>query len=125
MTSDDKGLKGRMMVEAEEAVNQLLAGVGEKEDVKLSDIERLVRVAGERVMERFTARLVEAGVQEVEGCICPVCGRKARYKGQKARDLVTETGEVRLERAYYYCPNCRQGFFPPGPAAEAVGETLE
>ena len=116
MTSDDKALKGQMMVEAEEAINQLLAGVGEKEEVKLSDIERLVRVAGEQVMERFTARLVEVGAQEVEGRICPACGGEARYKGQKARDLITETGEVRLERAYYYCPNCRKGFFPPGPA---------
>jgi hypothetical protein len=81
MTTEDKALKGQMMVEAEEAINQLLAGVGEKEDLKLSDIERLVRVAGEQVMERFTARLVEAGAREVEGRICPVCGRMARYKG--------------------------------------------
>jgi len=115
MTSDDKALKGRMMVGAEEAINQLLAEMGEKEDLKLSDIERLVRVAGEQVMERFTAQLVEAGAQEAEGCICPVCGGEARYKGQKVRDLITETGEVRLERAYYYCPHCRKGFFPPGP----------
>jgi len=86
--------------------------MGEKEELKLSDIERLVRVAGEQVMKRLTARLVGAGAQEAESHICAECGGEARYKGQKARDLITETGEVRLERAYYYCPNCRKGFFP-------------
>jgi hypothetical protein len=119
MISDDEGLKARMMVEAEEAIDKLLAGVGEKEELQLSDIEWLVRVAGEQVMERFTARLVEAEARGTESRICPACGGKVRYKGQKARDLVTETGEVRLERAYYYCPSCRKGFFPPGPTVGA------
>jgi predicted RNA-binding Zn-ribbon protein involved in translation (DUF1610 family) len=113
MARNARDLKAQMMAEAEEAINDLLAGASEKENLMLSDIERLVRTAGKRVMERFTQDLVEAEAEEEGSRICPECGQKMRYKGQKARDLATETGEVRLERAHYYCPKCRKGVFPP------------
>lgn len=115
MTTDNEALKARMMAEAEEAIDKLLAGRGKKRELNLSDIERLVREAGQRVMERFTAELVEEEGQDEERGVCPECGGRVRYKGHKVRELVTETGEVRLERAYYYCPTCRKGFFPPRP----------
>ena len=114
MATDSQELKARMMAEAEQAIDKLLAGAKEKEALQLSDIERLVRTTGQRVMERLTGCLVEKEAQRKESRICPECGRKMRYKGEKVRDLVTETGDVHLERAYYYCPTCRKGFFPPG-----------
>jgi predicted RNA-binding Zn-ribbon protein involved in translation (DUF1610 family) len=115
MPVDDRGLKARMMAEAEKAIERLLADRSEKEELTLSDIERLVRTAGEGVMERFTDELVGEEAQPRQSQVCPECGKKMRYKGEKARDLVTETGEVRVKRAYYYCPTCRKGFFPPRP----------
>ena len=115
MPVDDRNLKARMMAEAEEAIERLLADRKEKEELRLSDIERLVRAAGEAVMERFTEDLVAEEAQKPQSWVCPECAKKMRYKGRKERDLVTETGEVRLERAYYYCPTCRKGFFPPRP----------
>jgi hypothetical protein len=114
MPRSAQDLKARMMAEAEEVIDSLLAGASEKENLMLGDIERLVRTAGQRVMERFTQDLVEAEAEEETSNICPECGQTMRHKGQKARDLATETGEVRLKRAHYYCPKCRKGFFPPG-----------
>jgi hypothetical protein len=114
MPPDAQDLKAQMMAEAEEAIDKLLAGRSEKESLMLSDIERLVRTAGQQLMERFTQELVGAEAEEKGTCLCPECGEKAKYKGQKRRHLATETGEVRLERAYHYCPNCQKGFFPPG-----------
>jgi tRNA(Ile2) C34 agmatinyltransferase TiaS len=102
------------MAEAEEAIDKLLAGRGEKESLMLGDIEGLVRTAGQRLMERLTQRLVEAEAEEKGACLCPECGQKMKYKGQKGRHVATETGEVWLERGYYHCPICRQGLFPPG-----------
>jgi heterodisulfide reductase subunit A-like polyferredoxin len=119
MPQDTHDLKARMMAEAEEAIDNLLAGVDEKDNLMLDDIERLVRTAGQRVMKQFTQELVETEAEEVGSNICPECGQKMRNKGRKARDLATETGEVKLERAHYYCPECRKGFFPPGPTLEA------
>jgi len=119
MPSTAQDLKAQMMAEAEEVIDNLLAGAGEKEDLMLSDIERLVRMAGQRVMERFTQDLVQAEAEMKESSVCPECGQRMRYKGQKVRYVATETGEVNLKRAYYYCPRCRKGFFPPGPTLEA------
>ena len=118
MPQTSQDLRARMMAEAEEAIDNLLAGVDEKENLTLGDIERLVRTAGQRVMKQFTQDIVETESEEERSNICPECGQKMRYKGRKARDLATETGEVKLERAHYYCPECRKGFFPPGSALE-------
>ncbi len=115
MMPSKEELKARMMAEAEAAIDKLLSGASEKEELQLSDIERLARTAGQRMMERFTAGLVEAEAEREGNQECPQCGRRMRYKGRKGRDLVAETGEVRMERAYYYCPTCRKGFFPPRP----------
>jgi hypothetical protein len=104
-----------MMAEAEKAIERLLSDRRDKEELTLSDIERLVRTAGQDVMERFTDELVGGEAQKPQSWVCPECGKKMRYKGEKARDLVTETGEVRVKRAYYYCPTCRKGLFPPRP----------
>ena len=125
MPRNAQDLKAQMMAEAEEVIDNLLAGASEKENLMLGDIERLVRTAGERVMKRFTQDLVEAEAKMEGSNICPECRQKMRYKGQKARDLATETGEVRLERAHYYCPECRKGFFPPGPTLETERDTVQ
>jgi hypothetical protein len=114
MSTQAQELKARMMAEAEAAIDRLLAGAGKPEQLTLSDIERLVRGAGQRVMEEFTRELAEAGAKREEEAVCPECKGKLRYKGQKERPVVTETGEMCLRRAYYYCPSCRKGFFPPG-----------
>ena len=115
MPQNKEELKARLMAEAEAAIDKLLSGASEKEELHLSDIERLSRAAGQRMMERFTVGLVEVEAEKEESRDCPECGQRMRYKGRKKRDLVAETGEVQIERAYYYCPNCGKGFFPPRP----------
>ena len=119
MALDSNDLRARMMAEAAEAIDRLLAARSEKEELQLSDIERLVRTAGQEVMEHLTNEMVAEEARGAESRICPECGQKMRYKGRKGRDLVTETGEVRLERAYYYCPKCQKGVFPPRPTVES------
>jgi YgiT-type zinc finger domain-containing protein len=53
--------------------------------------------------------------QEQERPACPRCGAKLESKGQKVRHLVTyHDQEMTLERSYGVCPNCGEGFFPPG-----------
>ena len=124
MTQVSRDLKARMMAEAEKAVDRMLAEKGKRQKLQLGDIERMVREAGQQVMERFTNEMVTEEAQGKESDLCPECGQKMRYKGRKARDLVTETGEVRMKRAYYYCPRCRKGFFPPRPTMETVSDDL-
>ena len=75
MPSDAQDLKAQMMAEAEEVIDNLLAGAGEKESLMLSDIERLVWTAGQRMMERLTQDLVEAEAEVEEIGTCPECGQ--------------------------------------------------
>ena len=46
---------------------------------------------------------------------CPHCEGAVQYKGKKSRQVLHREGETQLERGYYYCPACKQGFFPSGP----------
>jgi len=114
--TQNEELKARLMADAEQVIDRLLAGVGDPRELMLDDVERLVRSAGQRVMEQFTGDLAEAATEQKGGEVCPGCGGKLTYKGLKERTLVTETGQVRVRRPYYYCPGCRKGVFPPGPA---------
>ena len=106
-------LKAQLMAEAEEVIDELVGQANEKEDITLGDIERLVRAAGQQVMTKLTSRLVEVKRGDTDRSLCAGCGQAMHYKGHKGRTVITETGEVRIERAYYYCARCRQGVFPP------------
>jgi hypothetical protein len=53
--------------------------------------------------------------QVPEGRVCPGCGGAMEYKGEPKRAVEHYLeGETELNRAYYYCPQCESGLFPPG-----------
>lgn len=43
---------------------------------------------------------------------CPQCGKLARYRGQRERELISRRGAVAITEPEYYCPACRRAFFP-------------
>jgi hypothetical protein len=49
----------------------------------------------------------------VEGLNCPDCGQAMSYKGTPSREVLHKEGATELERAYYYCAQCKTGLFPP------------
>jgi DNA-directed RNA polymerase subunit RPC12/RpoP len=107
-------VKAQLLAEAEKAIDQMLVEAEEKGPLTLTDIERLARKTGNQVMQEVTQQLAAEQGQHKRGYACPDCGQKMKYKGQKGKNLLTETGEVRLERSYYYCLTCHRGIFPPG-----------
>mgnify|MGYP001036226603 CR=1 FL=1 len=112
----EKELKVRLMAEMEAEIERLLEEAGDRGTVTLSEIERAVGEAGQRIEQRLIERLVAEAVeeQEQERVNCPTCGGKLRYKGRKRRWVATSRGEVKIERGYFYCETCRKGVFPPG-----------
>ena len=78
------------------------------------------RLMGELLGEVATQAEVIPGVSE-----CPECGEGVQNKGKKKRQVLHREGEVQLERDYYYCPACRQGFFPSGPESGTESPWLE
>ncbi len=50
----------------------------------------------------------------VEGLVCEKCGGMMEYKGEPKREVECLEGETELYRAYFHCPHCAGGVFPPG-----------
>jgi hypothetical protein len=53
---------------------------------------------------------------------CPHCTYAAKFHSYQARRVLTVHGELRLQRAYYYCGRCQQSFLPYDEALGLVDE---
>ena len=49
---------------------------------------------------------------------CEQCGRRLVFKGYPEKEVHGLEGEAEIPRAYYVCPHCEAGVFPPRPPAE-------
>ena len=43
---------------------------------------------------------------------CPYCEHAAKFHSYQRRRVLTVHGELKVERAYYYCGRCKQSFLP-------------
>ena len=108
-------LRARLVAEAEAAIDQMLAERVAPAQASLADIERSARTASQRLEQAIAVELAGAGAAELPAWPnCPQCGQKMKNKGKRTRRVVTESGEIEVERAYYHCAACGQGIFPPG-----------
>lgn len=124
--SQDK-LKGEFLAEAEALFDQLMAWDEQTSEPDLTQIEEIVlqlrQRFGEQIAQAVLARQEKR--QPAEKMTCPQCQGVLAPKGQKKNRVESRVGSLHLERSYYYCPRCRQGFFPSGRAAQDLGEKLE
>lgn len=56
---------------------------------------------------------------------CEQCGKPMEFKGYPGKTVHGLEGDSRLNRAYYHCPSCHQGLFPPGPTIERTSGRME
>jgi ribosomal protein L37AE/L43A len=112
----DEELRARLLAEAEKAINDLLAEKPADNKMTLTDIERLVGRMGQQVQANVLKELgrVSHEAHGVEAPVCERCGSRMQRRGRRPRQVVTEVGEMTLERAYYVCPGCGASLFPPG-----------
>ena len=113
--------------EAKEMIDELLDWQEQTEAPTLTQIEDVVLELRKRLGERMTKMVIEEqeAVRPVPGPACAECGREMHYKDMKKTTMEARSGEVELERAYYYCKDCRGGLFPPGSTVESENEALE
>jgi hypothetical protein len=104
------------MMKAEAVYDELLDWEEKTEKPNLTQIEEVVLELQKRLSEEMAKDIVYAqeAKQPVPGPQCAHCGREMEYKGQKKVEPQTWAGELKIERGYYYCPKCKEGFFPPG-----------
>ena len=50
---------------------------------------------------------------------CQQCGQPMEFKGYPRKTVHGLETDARIPRAYYVCPACEVGFFPPGPTSPA------
>lgn len=110
-------LKAYLMAQAEAMIDDVLAQKPKAEAITLSEIEQLAMRGGRDFREAVLKSLVEESIQhETRAAVrCSECGQVMHYKGKRGKAVVTEAGEIQVERDYYYCPACQHGLFPPGP----------
>lgn len=85
----------------------------------LNQIETAV-LQGRRQLSEHMAVVAIAdqdAARPVEAPVCPHCGQRMRYKGQKARTIESLVGTLRFKRAYYHCAHCKSEHFPPQESA--------
>ncbi len=114
MTEEE--LRARILAEVEKVVKERLADKRASSQMQLADIEHWVLQTGQEVQARLLKELAQASqeVQPVEAPVCERCGSRMQRRGTRPRQVVSEVGEMTLERAYYVCPECGVSLFPPG-----------
>ena len=114
MTEEE--LRARLLAEAEEVINERLADKPASKQMRLADIERWVLGTGQAVQARLLKELAQASqeAENGEAPLCERCGSRMQRRGMRPRQVVSEVGEMTLERAYYVCPECGTSLFPPG-----------
>jgi predicted RNA-binding Zn-ribbon protein involved in translation (DUF1610 family) len=112
---------------AKELIDELMKWSDETEQLNLTQIEDEILELHQKLSESMLETVLEeqAAQDPVPGPLCPKCGDEMQYKGDKSRRVTSRVGEVKLERGYYHCSHCQESLFPPGPATEDRGETLE
>ena len=116
MSTSREDLKAQVLAQAEAAIDEMLAQKKAPAVASLADIEQVARHAGEKIEEAITTALLQESGAELAATwpTWPTCGRRLLAKGKRRRRVVTETGEVEVVRASYYCRHCQKGIFPPG-----------
>jgi len=102
------------MKEIEALVDKMLNEKPGPSEIDLKDIEKAAVKTGEQIRQAIAQHLLEEAEETPGEIHCPNCGKRLGMKDYRSREVVTEAGEVKLNRTYYYCEECQQGIFPPG-----------
>jgi hypothetical protein len=78
------------------------------EALEMAVRQQVLRLAGQAVAQRLNADLSD----EVGSRIRCGCGQQARFAGRRSKQVQSVLGSLHLQRAYYHCASCGQGFCP-------------
>lgn len=116
MSQRDKE-KARLRQSFEQMYDELWAWREQHPEATFDEIAAQVTPRRGAVMAEVLNALArqQGSGQVLEGQLCPECGGQMAYKGEPERQIEHYLeGETELRRAYYYCPRCESGLFPPG-----------
>ena len=111
--------RAELLKAAEAMIDEFLDWEEQAKKPNLSQIEAEVLRARSQLSKRMAEVAVadQDAAQLVEAPLCPKCGVRMRYKGQKRRSVESRVGTLALSRGDYHCSRCRERVFPPERAA--------
>ena len=111
-------------VEVERELETLLGTAG-AEELDLEAVEMALRHRALRLAARLLEERLNADHSDQSGATrACACGQAARYVGRRAKRFQSVLGKLNLERAYYHCPRCGQGWYPRDQALALEGTSL-
>src|SRR5208282_4933845 len=80
----------------------------------LEKLEANLRKTVLRIAARFLENALNKDLSDYEGgkVACNFCGKDAHYVDRRSKTFTTTLGDITLERAYYHCPACGNGWCP-------------
>jgi hypothetical protein len=95
-----------------------------EKEVDLEATEKAVREMGQRVGRELLDRILNCRVGSPRTDVKCGAGHPARFKGWRAKQLVTVVGTVKLKRGYYYCGKCGEGVTPEDGGLDVEGTSF-
>ena len=108
--------RARLLAKAEQAIDEYLEWEEQHPEPDLMQIEEIAL----RLRKEFGQEIAQLAIENqatgtpAPGPKCAKCGKEMRYKGKKKSQVESRAGRLRVERGYYYCPECKERLFPPG-----------
>ena len=82
----------------------------------IGDISELIFKHRQGIMGRLALSFIEknfGSYLDQEYCPCPICDKRIKANPKKVhREIETMIGSIELERPYFYCKDCKYGFYP-------------
>ena len=116
MRKSKKQLKANFLKEAEKIFDELMEWDDTIGEPNMREIEMKVLEMRKQLGEDLAMGIVarQEKRQPAKGQVCDQCGEQMENKGLKRKVTESMVGVIELEREYYYCVKCKQGYFPPG-----------
>lgn len=114
MRIDKNQLKADLLSKYESRLEKLFEELDPNEDLHLTQIEEAALKIREELSQELTQALANTQrTPKHPDASCPDCGSIMRPKGRKDKHVRSRSGELVIERPYYYCEDCQSGHFPP------------
>ena len=116
MTESKEEKRARLLAKASQVIDEYIAWEEKNPRPDLMQIEEIAL----KLRKEFGQEIAQMAIENQEarapvpGPRCVKCGQEMRYKGKKKTDVESRTGRLKVERGYYYCPECKGSLFPPG-----------